>query len=134
MTYYFNSTNFPKFCTNDNSEMKYPPTNIIKYSEEQYALEFAVAGFSKDDIRVYTEKGMLVVEGKKEDDSDLEYIHKGISSRNFKKTFELADDVRVNSVRMKQGILTIWLDRVVPEEQKRKEFTINSDSKEFLQD
>jgi len=103
----------------------YPPYNIIKVDEDDYTIEMAVAGFSKDDIAIETKENTLMVQSKDsgEDKTEVdttEYLHKGISQRSFKKLFTLAEDVFVNGADMKDGLLYINLERIIPEEKKPK--------------
>ena len=101
----------------------YPPYNIVKHSDDKYTIEIAVAGFSKDDIAVETKENTLTVQSKdsgvdKTEVDTTEYLHKGISARSFKKAFTIADDVVVNGADMKDGLLFIDLERIIPEEKK----------------
>lgn len=96
----------------------YPPYNVVKKDENHYLIEIAVAGFSKDDINLTLEKGVLTVEGKKQAEDTNEYIHKGISARNFKRSFNLADTIEVVGADVIDGMLYIGLENVVPEEEK----------------
>ena len=100
----------------------YPPYNIVKHSDDKYTIEIAVAGFSKDEIDVETKENTLLIESKSrpEGDDDKEFLHKGISNRAFKKAFTISDDVVVNGADMKDGILKIEMERIIPEEQKPK--------------
>ena len=102
----------------------YPPYNIRKAGEDKYAIELAVAGFNKDDVEVEFEDNLLTVKTKKidktvEKDGD-EIIHKGISQRSFAKSFTIADDVKVNGAKLKDGLLTINCEKIVPEQNKKK--------------
>ena len=101
----------------------YPPYNIVKHSDDKYTIEIAVAGFSKDDIAVETKENTLTVQSKdsgvdKTEVDTTEYLHRGISARSFKKAFTIADDVVVNGADMKDGLLFIDLERIIPEEKK----------------
>jgi len=102
----------------DAPSINYPPYNIIKEDDEHFRIELAVAGFDKSELKVSKEKSYLIVEGKKEVDSEDNFVHKGLASRSFKRTFTLADDVIVTGGDLKNGILMINLERVVPEEDK----------------
>ena len=106
----------------------YPPYNVIKYTEDKFAIEVAVAGFKEGDIDITVEKGQLSVKGEKALDvsESVEYLHRGISARNFQRTWTLADHVEVVGADVQDGILTINLERQVPEELKPKRITINS--------
>jgi molecular chaperone IbpA len=107
------------------SNVNYPPYNIVKHDAENFAIELAVAGFTKKDISISKEKEILAIEGKQEDGEELEYVHKGLASRSFKRTFTLADDIVVKGADMKNGILSVSLERIVPEEDKPQEIKIS---------
>ena len=105
----------------------YPPYNIVKTSDEKYAIEIAIAGFSKKDIEIETKENTLVIKtiDKKDDEEDkTEYLHKGISARSFKRSFNLADDVVVKDATFENGLLIIDLERIVPEEKKPRKIFI----------
>ena len=104
----------------------YPPYNIVKHSDDKYTIEIAVAGFSKDEIDVETKENTLLIESKSrpEGDDDKEFLHKGISNRAFKKSFTISDDVVVNGADMKDGILKIEMERIIPEEKKPRTIKI----------
>jgi len=105
----------------------YPPYNIVKYNDNQFAIELAVAGFTRGEISVEVEKNLLVIKGEQtpNPDSQVEYLHHGISARNFVRTWTLADHVKVSGAESKDGILTVLLERVVPEEQRPKTIAIS---------
>ena len=99
----------------------YPPYNIKKKSDYLYEIELAVAGFGKKDIEVEVAEGVLTVKSVKDKDTGAtdEYtLYKGISQRNFTRKFTLADDIVVNGAELKDGMLTISLERIVPEAKK----------------
>jgi molecular chaperone IbpA len=107
----------------------YPPYNIVKHSEDAFAIELAVAGFREGDIKITLEKNVLTIKGEQtvsldELEKEVEYVHRGISARNFDRTFTLADYVEVLGAKAENGILTIELERQVPEEQKPKTVAI----------
>ena len=107
----------------------YPPYNIVKHSEDAFAIELAVAGFREGDINITLEKNILTIKGEQtvsldELEKDVEYVHRGISARNFDRVFTLADYVEVIGAKAENGILTIELERQVPEEQKPKTVAI----------
>jgi molecular chaperone IbpA len=107
----------------------YPPYNIVKHSEDAFAIELAVAGFREGDIKITLEKNVLTIKGEQtvsidELEKDVEYVHRGISARNFDRIFTLADYVEVIGAKAENGILTIELERQVPEEQKPKTVAI----------
>ena len=98
----------------------FPPYNIQKVEDFKYTIEMAIAGFSKDDIEVEVADGVLTVRSVKEsDNSDDEWtLHRGISYRKFNRKFTLADDIVVNDAKLENGLLTIELEQIVPEEKK----------------
>ena len=107
----------------------YPPYNIVKSGKNTYDIEVALAGFNKKDINVEVENGMLTIETKKEDKEsskkeDGEVIHKGISKRYFKRSFTIANDVKVKGAELKDGLLKVSMERVVPEHRKAKTIDI----------
>ena len=107
------------------TQSNYPPYNIRKAGKDKYAIEVAVAGFSKDDVEVEYEDNLLTVKTKKVDkavekDIDGEIIHRGISQRSFSRSFTIADDIKVEGAEIKDGLLTINCEKIVPEQKKRK--------------
>ena len=104
----------------------YPPHNVIKTGENQFQLELAVAGFNEDELDVSLQNRVLRIEGKRVRDEDAhhEYLHRGIASRDFERTFPLNDNVEVRSVTVKNGIMTVNLEMVVPESEKAKKIAI----------
>jgi molecular chaperone IbpA len=105
----------------------YPPYNVIKYTEDKFAIEVAVAGFKEGDIEIQVEKNQLVVKGEQALDinESIEYLHRGISARNFVRSWTLADYVKVQEAQVTNGILTIVLERIVPENEKPKTIAIS---------
>ncbi len=113
---------FDRFFDMDtNREQGYPPYNIRKVNDIQYVIELAIAGFSKDDIEVELTDGLLAIRSKdrkeEEEDSDS-FVHKGIARRSFSRTYTLSDDVIVKGADLKDGMLIINLERVIPDEKK----------------
>lgn len=105
----------------------YPPYNIVKNEDDKFTLEIAVAGFSKDEIEIEFKESILKIESKSrpEGDDEKEYLYKGISNKRFIKSFTLSDDVVVNGADMKDGILKIDMERIIPEEKKPQLIQIN---------
>ena len=99
------------------TQTNYPPYNVVKEDDEHFSVELAVAGFSKKDVSITKEKNVLVIEGKVEDESK-DFVHKGLASRAFKRSFTLADDVEMSGASLKDGILVVSLERIIPEEDK----------------
>ena len=102
----------------------YPPYNIRKKADNKYILEIAVAGFRRKDLDVSLDTTTLVVEGRR-DTSENEYIHKGVSTRNFKRTWSMARYMEVDRADFEDGILKLELKRNLPEELKPKKIKIN---------
>ena len=103
----------------------YPPYNIVKSGKNTYDIEVALAGFNKKDINVEVENGMLTIETKQSEDDkkadvDGKVLHKGISKRYFKRSFTIADDVKVKGAELKDGLLRVSMEKIVPEELKLK--------------
>ena len=102
----------------------YPPYNIVKHSDDMYTIEIAVAGFSKDEIEIESKENTLTVKSIDIETSEVEkkpeYLHKGISARSFNKTFTVSDDVIVKGADLKDGLLYIQLERIIPEEKKAR--------------
>ena len=106
----------------------YPPYNIVQINEDEYTISIAVAGFSQDELSITKEKNILVVEGKHTEtveEEETKYLHKGISERNFRREFQLAEHVVGIYSTLELGILSIHLKREVPEEQKPMTIAIN---------
>lgn len=106
------------------SQNSFPPVNVIKTDEYNFVIELALAGYKKDEIDITTEKNSLKVSGKKESDDDRTYLAKGIAGRRFSRQFVLSDTVVVKEADLSDGILTIKLENVIPEEQKSRKITI----------
>ena len=105
------------------SQSKYPPYNLVQLNNNESKLEVALAGFKKDEVKVYTEFGKLHVEGTKEDkETDAEYRHRGLAQRSFKRSWTLSEDCEVRQVVFTDGLLTVELGKVVPEKHARKDY------------
>lgn len=105
-------------------QTNYPPYNIVKVEDNHYELQLAIAGFTQDDLDVELKDGVLTIEGKKSDEDEKTYLHKGISARQFRRTFTLADTIVVNGADLADGILTVKLENVIPEEKKPRKILI----------
>ena len=106
-------------------QSNYPPYNIRKTGKDNYSIEVALAGFNKKDVEVEFEDNILTVRtkqlNKSEDQNvDGEIIHKGISQRQFARSFTIADDVKVNGAELKDGLLTIACERILPDHKKKR--------------
>ena len=106
----------------------YPPYNIRKINEAQYVIEIALAGFSKDHIEVEVTEGTLAVRSKKEEETNGEdsFVHKGIAKRSFLRSWTLSDDIIVQGADLKDGMLIINLEKVIPDEKKPRLIQIGS--------
>jgi len=105
----------------------YPPYDILRTGDDQYEIRVAAAGFSQGEIDVEFHEGRLTIRGQHaqaEDENTVQYLHHGISARTFVRSFTLADYVEVKGAVMKDGILTVQLERVIPESQKPKSIAI----------
>ena len=103
----------------------YPPYNIIKTSDTTNVLEIALAGFSKDEIEVVTERNVLTVTTTRPGKDEREYTYRGLAQRTFARNWQLSDDVVVDNVDYKDGLLTIALRKELPENQKRNVLPIS---------
>ena len=110
------------------SNTNYPPYNIVQINEDEYMISVAVAGFGHDNLSVTKDKKTLVIEGKHATEAmetaEINYLHKGISERSFRREFTLADHVEISNAHLELGILSIHLKREVPEEAKPKTIAI----------
>jgi molecular chaperone IbpA len=111
----------------------YPPYNLIKTGEDTYLIEIAVAGFDEEDFDIELHDGVLTINATTESDETTQYLHKGIAARGFTRRFTLADTIEVEGVSLHQGMLTIRLRNIIPDEKKPKKIFINKEAKqEFL--
>ena len=106
----------------ESTNASYPPFNIIQEKNHETTLEIALAGFKKKEVKVYTEHGKLIVEGKKEEKKENEYVHRGMAQRSFQRGWQLTDDVEIKEVSFEDGLLSIHLGKVVPEHHARKDY------------
>jgi molecular chaperone IbpA len=116
---------FKRFDSTFETHTNYPPYNLIKESSVDFRLEIALAGYKREDIEVTTEWNKLFIEAKKISDTDNEYLHQGLAKRAFTRSWTLSDDVEVKDVSFENGLLTIKLNRVIPEHQKKKVYQLN---------
>jgi molecular chaperone IbpA len=113
----------------NNVQTNYPPHNVLKTGENTYAIQLAVSGFEKDEITVEVDQDRLVIIGERlrEEDADTVYLHRGLATRDFQKVFPLAEHVEVRSSSIKNGILTVYLERIIPESLKPRRIEINGE-------
>jgi molecular chaperone IbpA len=103
----------------------YPPHNVVKLDDTHYVIEVAVAGFAQDEVNVELKENVLTVTGEQAKQIDkIEYLHKGISTRNFVRTFPLAEHIEVRGATIRDGILSIALEHIIPEAMKPKTIAI----------
>ena len=107
-----------RYVDNNATSTGFPPYNIRKEGDYNYVVEMALAGFGKKDIEVEVAEGTLSVRSVKENTEDESTVYRGISYRKFERKFTLADDLIVNGAKLENGMLTIDIERVVPEEKK----------------
>jgi molecular chaperone IbpA len=113
-----------------NVTSNFPPYNIRKTKENKYVIEMAVAGFSKQDIELTLEQNRLVVKGNISSENNGEYIFKGIADRGFTRHFTIADNFVIENAQLLNGMLSVWLEHIIPESQKIKKIEINDVSEE----
>ncbi len=114
-----------RYVDNNVNSTGFPPYNIQKVGDYNYTIEMALAGFSKNDIEVEVAEGTLSVRSDKKEEPEDEFTyHRGISYRKFERKFTLADDLVVNGAKLENGMLTIELERIVPEEKKPRLITV----------
>ena len=112
-----------RFFNSYETTTNYPPYNLIHVNNVESVLEIALAGFSKKELKVYSEYGKLIDEGSKETkETGSEYVHQGLAQRSFQRAWPLSDDVEVRAVQFKDGLLTVKLGKVVPEHHARKNY------------
>ncbi|MED5611355.1 MULTISPECIES: Hsp20 family protein [Pseudomonas] len=109
------------------SGSSYPPYNVEKHGDDQYRIVVAAAGLQEEDLELQVERGVLTVTGGKREKASegVTYLHQGIAQRAFKLSFRLADHIEVQGASLKNGLLSIELVRIVPEEAKPKRIAIN---------
>ena len=137
-----NSVGFDRFsdlfetALRNDSSGGYPPYNVEKRGEDSYRIVVATAGFQQDDLDLQVEKGVLTVSGSKRETSSEEgvtFLHQGIAQRAFKLSFRLDDHIEIKGANLSNGLLSIDLQRVVPEEAKAKRIPINGGQQATLE-
>ena len=106
------------------NSQSYPPYDLLKLDEDTYKLSIAVAGFSKENIDVSVDNGTLIIKGEIVEVTDAEVVHKGIAGRKFTRSFALGEYMEVTGAEMKDGMLHINVDRIIPEDKKPKTIEI----------
>ena len=112
-----------RFFNSDFPQSNYPPYNLVQLNNHESKLEIALAGFKKDELKVYTEFGKLYVEGRKEESKDDgTFVHQGLAQRSFERVWQITDDTEIGSVKFEDGLLTVELKKIVPEHHARKDY------------
>ncbi len=107
------------------NSQSYPPYDLLKLDEDTYRISIAVAGFGKEDIDVSVDNGTLIIKGEITEVTDAEVVHKGIAGRKFTRSFALGEYMEVTGADLKDGMLHINVDRIIPEDKKPKSIVIN---------
>ena len=105
----------------------FPPHNIIKLDDNKYVVEMAVAGFGQDEVDVEIHDGTLIVKGEKKDQTEVDYLYRGIATRSFTKSIRLNDTIEVRGAQFKDGILKIALENVIPEHKKPRKIEFSKE-------
>jgi molecular chaperone IbpA len=111
------------------NQPKYPPYNIVEKSDDMYVIELALAGFAKDEIQVEYYDSNVIIKSKdqpelKNNEKAVEYLHRGISKRKFERVFKISENIEISSVKMENGMLYIDLEKIIPENKKRRTMDI----------
>ena len=105
------------------TQSNYPPYNLIQLNNHESKLEIALAGFKKDELKVFTEFGKLYVEGKKEEpETNESFVHKGLAKRSFSRVWTITDDTEIRRVGFSDGLLVVELGKVIPDHHARKDY------------
>lgn len=109
-----------------NMNGNYPPHNIVKYDDNHYGIEVAVAGFNKDEITVEVDQDQLTIKGQhgELENETIQYMHRGIAARNFEQTFTLAEYMEVKGAEVKDGMLKVSIERIIPEALKPRQIEV----------
>jgi molecular chaperone IbpA len=122
---------FDSVFSSNNKGSSYPPYNIVKHDKNIYQITMAIAGFDQEQINISQEGNLLTVKGDMGSDKEndkTEFLHRGIANRGFERKFELADTVKVMKADLKNGLLSIDLEREIPEYQKPRKIDINTEN------
>ena len=112
-----------RFFNEPSQTSNYPPYNLIQLNNHESTLEIALAGFKKDELQVFTEFGKLYVQGTKEESEvDGTFVHQGLAQRSFQRVWTVSDDTKVGSVEFVDGLLTVQLNKIVPEHHARTDY------------
>ena len=115
-----------RYYMNSAQTNTYPPYNIIRADEDTFFIEIAAAGFKEDELEVTIDQGQLVISGSATRTDERNFIYKGIGMRNFSRSFRLADHIEIKGAKLADGLLTVELNRLIPEELKPRRIEIKS--------
>ena len=115
---------FVRWETNKKTTSTFPPYNVKKVDEDNYLVELAVAGYDREDLDITVDKDTLIIKSERENDEEGNFLHRGIAGRNFTQTFTLGEYMVVKSASLDNGLLTVKIEREVPEEAKPKTIKI----------
>jgi molecular chaperone IbpA len=115
---------FVRWESNKKTTSSFPPYNVKKVDEDNYTIELAVAGYSREEIEIKVEKDTLTIKSNKENDEKSDFLHRGIAGRNFTQHFTLGEYMSVKSASLENGMLSIKIERELPEEAKPKTIKI----------
>jgi molecular chaperone IbpA len=115
-----------RYYMNSAQNNSYPPYNIIKNDDDTFFIEIAAAGFKEDELEVTVDQGHLVISGSANRTDERNFVYKGIGMRNFSRSFRLADHIEIGEAKLADGLLTVELNRIVPEELKPRRIQIKS--------
>jgi molecular chaperone IbpA len=115
---------FSRWNTNKVATSTFPPYNVKKIDEDNYIVELAIAGYEREDIDVTVDKDTLIIKSERENDDKADYLHKGIAGRNFTQTFTLGEYMIVKSAALDNGLLTVKIERELPESAKPRQIKI----------
>ena len=115
---------FVRWESNKKTASQFPPYNVKKVDEDNYTVELAVAGYSREDLEIKVEKDTLTIKSEKEKDEKSDFLHRGIAGRNFTQHFTLGEYMVVKSASLENGLLSINIERELPEEAKSKTIKI----------
>ena len=115
---------FVRWETNKKTTSSFPPYNVKQIDEDNYAIELAVAGYTREDLDIKVEKDTLTIKSDKENDDKSDFLHRGIAGRNFTQHFTLGEYMNVKSASLENGMLIIKIERELPEEAKPKTIKI----------
>ena len=115
---------FVRWESNKKTTSSFPPYNVKKVDEDNYIVELAVAGYDREDLDITVDKDTLIIKSDRENDEESDFLHKGIAGRNFKQTFTLGEYMLVKFASLENGLLTIKIEREIPEEHKPRQIKI----------